>query len=300
MYENHRRFGSDDQASKKRVTRTADSRPISGVGIGLRGQHVAEILDRQPPLAWLEILADNHLDEGGLPARQLQVLAERYPMTLHCLGLSVASVEALDLNYCNKIKALAERTQAAWISDHLCFTSLHGRYSHELLPVPYNRESVEHCAEKISQIQDFFGERILIENVSAYMTFKDSEMSEAEFVTAVCEQADCGLLLDLNNVYVNQVNHGFDGLTYIDTMPLSRVREIHLAGYQQQPDYLLDAHNNPVGEPVWQLYQYFLEQVEDDIPVLIEWDNDLPPLSTLIAEADKAERLRLAGAVQCI
>lgn len=263
------------------------SRPISGTGIGLRSQHIADILSQQPDIPWLEILADNHLARGGLTAARMDAIAELYPLTLHCVGMSIASVEALDIAYCQKIKHLAQRTQAAWISEHLCFTSIHKHYSHDLLPIPYNQETVSHCVKKIQQIQDFFGEQILIENVSSYMAFSASDMSEGEFIAAVVEEADCGLLLDINNIYVNQVNHGWYGKHTIDSMPLHRIREIHLAGYQQQKNFLLDAHNNPVSEPVWQLYHYLLQK-KSDIPTLIEWDNNIPPLSVLLNEADKA------------
>lgn len=269
-------------------------RPISGVGIGLRSQHIQEILtalpNTLPNIGWLELLADNHLAEGGLDVAQLEIIAEHYPLTLHCVGMSLASVEPLDLDYCQKIKALSKRVNANWISEHLCFSAALGMYSHDLLPIPYNEETLAHCVQRVVQIQEVLGERILVENVSSYMTFENSNMSEIEFINALAEQADCDLLIDVNNIYVNQLNHGLDAEAYIDQLPLDRIKEIHLAGYQQQDNFVLDAHNNPVSEPVWQLYQRLIEK-RPSIPTLIEWDNDIPPLAVLLGEAEKAHQI---------
>lgn len=266
------------------------SRPISGVGIGLRSQHINEILTSLPDIPWLELLADNHLADGGLVTDQLDAIADHYSLTLHCVGMSLASTEPLDKAYCHRIKALATRVNAAWISEHLCFTSAMGIHSHDLLPIPYNKESLNHCVDRILQIQDLIGERILIENVSSYMAFKNSEMSEIEFIIELSEKADCYLLADINNIYVNQVNNGLDGELYVDSLPIERIKEVHLAGYQQKENYLLDAHNNPVSEAVWKLYQRLVYR-KSDIPTLIEWDNDIPCLQTLLNEASKAEEI---------
>jgi len=271
-------------------------RPISGAGIGLRSQHINEVLIELPNIPWLEILADNHLADGGLVTSQLEAIAEQYPLTLHCVGMSLASVDPLDKAYCQRIKALAKRVNAAWISEHLCFTSAMGIHSHDLLPIPYNQESLNHCVDRIMQCQDFFGERILIENVSSYMAFQNSEMDEIDFIVELAEQTDCWLLVDVNNIYINQVNQGLDGEDYIDRLPLDRIKEIHLAGYQQQENYLLDAHNNPVSEPVWDLYKRLIKR-KADIPTLIEWDNDIPSLQTLLYEAAKAEIIMQQGIV---
>ena len=268
-----------------------NSRPISGVGIGLRSPHINKIITTQPKLPWVELLADNHLAEGGLVYAQLDAITELYPVTLHCVGMSLASTSPLDKSYCQKIKVLAERVDAAWVSEHLCFTSANGIHSHDLLPIPYNQESLSHCANRILQIQDFLGERLLIENVSNYMTFKQSDRSEIDFIVELAEKSDCWLLVDVNNIYVNHINHGLNAQEYIKRLPLERIKEIHLAGYQQQENYLLDAHNNPVSEPVWDLYQQLLQR-KADIPTLIEWDNDIPSLEVLINEAHKAEKIR--------
>jgi uncharacterized protein (UPF0276 family) len=269
------------------------SRPISATGIGLRSQHIDEILINKPDIPWLEILVDNHLADGGLIPAQLDAVSNYYPITLHGVGLSLGSTSPLDIHYLQQIKNLSERINARWYSEHLCFTSVNGHYSHDLLPMPYSQASLIHIVDRIDQVQNFFGEKILIENVSSYMNFVDSTMPEAEFLCAVAEQADCWLLVDVNNIYVNQENHGIDADDYIDLLPLDRIKEIHLAGFQQREDFLLDAHNHPVSDPVWKLYKRLLKR-KSDIPTLIEWDNDIPALSVLMQEANKANQIRLA------
>ncbi len=269
---------------------SSKERPISGVGIGLRSQHTHEILTTLPDIDWLELLADNHLADGGQSVDQLDAIAQHYPLTLHCVGMSLASVEPLDLAYCQRIKRLAKRVNASWISEHLCFSAALGVYSHDLLPIPYNQESLAHCVQRVLHIQEILGECLLVENVSSYMTFQNSDMSEIEFICALAEQADCGLLIDVNNIYVNHLNHGLDGEAYIDQLPIDRVQEVHLAGYQQQENFVLDAHNNPVSEPVWALYQRLIER-QPNLPTLIEWDNDIPPLQILLDEVQKARHI---------
>jgi len=276
------------------MSSSSDERPISGVGIGLRSQHIHEILTDLPAIPWLELLADNHLADGGLDVAQLQSIAEHYPLTLHCVGMSLASVDPLNKAYCLRIKQLAQQVNAAWVSEHLCFTSAMGFQSHDLLPIPYNEVTLKHCVNRVMQIQDLLGERLLIENVSSYMAFNNTDMSEIDFIVELAQQADCFLLVDVNNIYVNQVNQGLDAERYIDQLPLDRIKEIHLAGFQQQENFLLDAHNNPVSEPVWRLYQRLIKR-KADIPTLIEWDNDIPPLQTLLNEAKKADRIMQHG-----
>ncbi len=272
------------------LSSTSKERPISGVGIGLRSQHTHEILTTLPDIDWLELLADNHLADGGQSVDQLDAIAQHYPLTLHCVGMSLASVEPLDLAYCQRIKRLAKRVNASWISEHLCFSAALGVYSHDLLPIPYNQETLAHCVQRVLHIQEILGERLLVENVSSYMTFQNSDMSEIEFICALAEQADCGLLIDVNNIYVNHLNHGLDGEAYIDQLPIDRVQEVHLAGYQQQENFVLDTHNNPVSEPVWALYQRLIER-QPNLPTLIEWDNDIPPLQILLDEVQKARHI---------
>jgi len=269
---------------------SSETRSISGTGIGLRSQHIQEILQNRPDIPWFELLADNHLSEGGLDRVMLDKIAAEYPLTLHCVGMSVASVDPLDKKYCQKIKQLSEQVNASWISEHLCFSSAMEIHSHDLLPIPYNEKSLAHCVERIEQIQEALGQQILIENVSSYMKFKSTDMSEIDFIVALAEAADCNLLIDVNNIYVNQVNQGLDGAAYIDRLPLERIKEIHLAGFQEEKNFILDAHNNPVSEPVWKLYQRLIER-KADIPALIEWDNDIPPFQTLVAEANRASHI---------
>lgn len=274
------------------MNRSNATRPISSTGIGLRSQHIVELLINKPDIPWLEILVDNHLADGGLIPAQLDAVSDYYPITLHGVGLSLGSTSPLDTHYLQQIKNLSERINARWYSEHLCFTSINGHYSHDLLPMPYSQASLLHIVDRIDQVQNFFGEKILIENVSSYMNFVDSTMPEAEFLCAVTEQADCWLLVDVNNIYVNQENHGIDAEEYIELLPLDRIKEIHLAGFQKREDFLLDAHNHPVSDPVWKLYERLLQR-KSDIPTLIEWDNDIPALSVLMQEANKANQIRL-------
>jgi len=264
--------------------------PVSGVGIGLRDPHFQQLMDQDHGVPWLELLADNFLARGGLTPLQLDRIAERYPVTMHCVGMNLGGTDPLDLDYLEAIGAVASRALPAWISDHLCFTACRGRHYHDLLPLPYDDEAVRHVARRIQQVQDFLGRRLVVENVSAYVR-ATAPLSEAQFVAAVCDEADCELLLDINNLYVNQVNLGFDALRALEALPLARVREIHLAGYEDKGHFLIDAHNHRVSEPVWQIYRQLAQRLPD-VPVCIEWDNDIPALGMLLAEARRARTLR--------
>ena len=263
----------------------------------MRNQHIDELLINPADIPWLEILVDNHLAEGGLIPAQLDAVSELYPLTLHGVGLSLGSTSPLDFNYLQQIKNLSARINAHWYSEHLCFTAVNNHYSHDLLPIPYSEASLNHTVKRIRLVQDFLGVQILIENVSSYMAFVDSHIPEVEFLSAVAEQADCRLLVDVNNIYVNHINHGIDAEHYIDSLPVNRIQEIHLAGFQKREDFLLDAHNHPVSTPVWQLYKRLLQR-RLNIPTLIEWDNDIPVLSVLMQEADKANQVYLDVAAQ--
>lgn len=261
---------------------------ISGVGLGLRSPHVNEILTDLPAIPWFELLADNHMVEGGLIPLQLEKICQHYPVTFHSVGLSLGSVDSLDLNYLGKLKKLMQRYNIAWLSEHCCFTSVDGFHSHDLLPMPYSEESLSHMVARVSQAQDFLGEQILIENVSSYMKFAETTLDEVEFISELAKQADCLLLIDVNNIYVNHINQGIDADNYISRLPYEKIKEIHLAGFDDRGDYILDAHNNPVAEPVWQLYEKLIQHVPD-VPTLIEWDNDIPSLQKLIEESQKAD-----------
>ena len=264
------------------------TQPISGVGIGLRSPHINEILTDLPPVPWFELLADNHMAPGGLIPAQLRAICENYPVTFHSVGLSLGSVDPLDMSYLGKLKHLMQQHQVAWLSEHCCFTSVDGLFSHDLLPIPYSEESLRYMVQRITQVQDFLGQRILIENVSSYMKFAESTLSEAEFIREVALQADCELLLDVNNIYVNHINQGVDTQEYLTLLPFDLIKEVHLAGFDDRGDYVLDAHNNPVAEPVWQLYEQLMQFIPE-VPTLIEWDNDIPTLQTLIQEKQKAD-----------
>jgi len=262
---------------------------VSGVGIGLRDPHFEQLMNEDHAVPWLELLADNFLARGGLQPRQLERIARRYPVTLHCVGMNLGGVDPLDFDYLAEIRRIAQTVGAAWVSDHLCFTSHAGRHYHDLLPLPFSDEAVRHIAGRIQQVQDFLGRRMVVENVSAYLRV-DAPLSEAEFLTAVCAEADCELLLDVNNLYVNQVNLGLDAAQALASLPLGRVREVHLAGFEDQGEYLIDAHNNPVSEPVWALYADLIARLPE-VAVCIEWDNDIPTLEVLLGEARRASGL---------
>jgi len=258
-------------------------------GVGLRTQHINQILDQQVAVPWFELLVDNWLSNGGLTRRYLDAIAERYPLTLHGVGLSLGGMEPLDFTYLGEIRRLMQHSNALWYSEHLCFSQLQSYYSHDLLPLPYTEESVRHMANRIKQVQDYMGCQMLVENVSSYLEYKQNELSEGEFINAIVEEADCSLLLDVNNFYVNEVNHGQNAEQQIRVLPHHRVKEIHLAGFADKGTHVVDAHNNPVADEVWALYEKTLELV-GPVPTLIEWDNDIPSLETLLAERQKAQQ----------
>lgn len=263
---------------------------VSGVGVGLRDPHFERLMSEDHGVAWVELLADNFLAAGGLTPRQLERIAARFPVTLHCVGMNLGGIDALDRDYLAGIRQIADRVEGAWVSDHLCFTGHAGRQYHDLLPMPFSDEAVMHAAARIRQAQDLLGRRLLVENVSAYLRAQ-APLSEGEFLRAVSEEADCELLLDVNNLYVNQVNLGLDAREALATVPLERVREVHLAGYEDRGHYLVDAHNHPVSEPVWALYAELVAR-RRDIAVCVEWDKDIPPLEVLLHEVCEARRIR--------
>ena len=260
---------------------------ITGAGVGLRNPHFSYIEQERPSIPWFEVLIDNYFG-GGSALQHLETIRMNYAMTFHGVGMSLGGTDALDKYYLARLKKLVERFQPQHVSDHICWTGIHGRQLHELLPLPYTEETVRHVAERILRVQDYLGQRILIENVSSYLNYRHSEMSEWDFVNAISAQADCYILFDVNNVYVSAANHGFDALEYVRAMQKARVREIHLAGYEDQGAYLLDTHSRPVHGPVWALYETTIKQL-GAVPTLIEWDNDLPVFETLAAEARKAQ-----------
>lgn len=259
-------------------------------GIGLRFEHIDEVLSEKPKIPWLEVISDNFLKKDSVQQDYLFEIAEDYQLSLHGVGLSLGSTDPLDKTYLNSLKSLADRIKPLRISDHLCWTSSHGVHTHDLLPLPYNVETVNHISDRIKQVQDYLGTELVVENVSSYLEFELSDISEWEFIVAVLEKADCGILLDLNNIYVNAYNHGFSANEYLDNISMHRVREIHLAGHTNHKTHLLDTHSSPVSQDVWTLYQQLMSKYPA-IPTLIEWDNDLPPLLRLIEEARTAEKI---------
>lgn len=263
------------------------TRPSPGFGLGLRTAHYNAFLAAPQPVDWLEIISENYMVPGGKPLRMLDDLRERYPMVMHGVSLSIGSVAGPDPDYLKALVALARRVEPLWISDHLCWTGVHGRQIHDLLPLPYSDEALKLVVRNIRQVQDALGRRMLIENVSSYLEFKDSRMSEWAFVNAVCEEADCLLLLDVNNIHVSSVNHGFDPLAYLAAMPAHRIQQIHLAGHTDHGDHVIDTHDHPVAAPVWTLYREALARF-GDVATMIERDDHIPPLPELLAELDVA------------
>ena len=271
--------------------------PRLGFGLGLRPDHYEAILSEAPRVDWFEAISENYMVGGGKPLRWLDRIRERYPVVLHGVSLSIGSSAPLDRAYLIELKALAERVQPAWISDHLCWTGIAGRNLHDLLPLPHTEEAVRHIAARVREVQDFLGRRILLENVSSYAVFAASAMPEWEFLRAVCEAADCHLLLDVNNVYVNSRNHGFDPLDYLRAIPAARVRQMHLAGHSRNGELLIDTHDQPVPEAVWSLYAEAVRRF-GDVATMVERDDNIPPLGELVAELDRARAIAASALAQ--
>jgi uncharacterized protein (UPF0276 family) len=264
--------------------------PSLGFGLGLRVDHYQAILADNPRIDWFEALTENYLIPGGKPLDYLMRIRERYPMVLHGVSMSIGSTQPLDYAYLAQLKALAARVEPAWVSDHLCWTGIAGRNMHDLLPLPYTEEALANVVERVRTVQDVLGRRILLENVSSYVTYRDSEVSEWEFLREVAQRADCLLLLDVNNIYVSSVNHEFDPLDYLQAIPVDRVQQIHLAGHENHGDYLIDTHDHPVPDPVWELYDAAVRRF-GSVSTMIERDDNIPPLEELCSELDAARQL---------
>jgi len=256
---------------------------LSGFGLGLRTPHYEAILNEPHAIDWLEVITENYLVPGGKPLHYLERIRERFPMVMHGVSLSIGSTDRIDFEYLRMVRALAARIEPHWISDHLCWTGVDGRNLHDLLPLPYTEEALCSVIERVSQVQDALGRQILLENVSSYLTFHASEMTEWEFLREVASRADCNILLDINNIYVSSVNHGFDPLEYLRAMPISRVRQFHLAGHSDMGGHLIDTHDHPIVAAVWDLYSQAAAQF-GAVPTMIERDDNIPALSELVAE----------------
>jgi uncharacterized protein len=265
--------------------------PDLGFGIGLRTVHFQHILTHRPEIDWFEILSENYMDTGGRPAYVLDQVAERYPVVLHGVSLSVGSTDPLNFEYLRKLKNLARRTKALWISDHLCWTGVSGLNTHDLLPMPYTDESFRHVAERVRIVMDVLERPIFLENPSTYLEFTASTWKEWDFLAELTCRTQCGLLLDVNNVYVSSFNHGFDPNVYVDRLPVDRVVQIHLAGHTHKGTHILDTHSDHVVDEVWQLYRRVYQRM-GGIATLLEWDEAIPSLDVVHAEARKARNYR--------
>ena len=258
-----------------------------GFGLGLRVEHYDSILADRPAVDWFEALTENYLVPGGKPLNYLTRIREHYPLVMHGVSLSIGSTHPLDHEYLAQVKRLAAHIQPAWISDHLCWTGVAGKNVHDLLPLPYTEEALSHIVERVRTVQDYLGRRILLENVSSYVTFRDSHLTEWEFLREVAERADCLILLDVNNIYVSSINHEFDPHEYLNAIPVDRVQQIHLAGHENHGDYLIDTHDHPVPDPVWSLYSDALRRF-GNVSTMIERDANIPPLAQLCLELEQA------------
>jgi len=262
--------------------------PYLGHGLGLRTQHYPRVLDGTAQADWFEVISENFMLDGGRPLAVLDRARAMAPVVLHGVSLSLGSTDALNGDYLDALAALAARVEPAWISDHLCWGSVGGHYAHDLLPLPFTEEALAHVSARVGAVQDRLGRRILIENVSSYLTYTHSVIPEWEFLAAVAARADCGILLDVNNVYVSARNHGFEPERYLDGIPGERVGQLHLAGHTDKGTHLLDTHVGPVPDPVWELYRGALERY-GRVSTLVEWDEEVPDFDVL---ADEAERAR--------
>jgi uncharacterized protein (UPF0276 family) len=261
--------------------------PRLGHGIGLRAEHYPDVLATSPAVDWFEIISDNFFEPGGNPRRVLRAVRERWPVVMHGVSLSLGGTDPLDARVLDGLAALAAEIEPAIISDHLCWGSHGGKYAHDLLPLPFTEEALAHVAERVSRVQDRLKRRILVENVSSYVAFSQSTMSEPEFLEALAERADCGLLLDVNNVFVSAHNHAFDARAFLDAIPVERVGQFHLAGHSTLGELLLDTHDHPVRDEVWELYRHAVARF-GAVPTLIEWDDKLPPLARVVEESARA------------
>ena len=263
------------------------TRPYLGFGLGLRKEHYEEILTDLPTLDWLEILTENYLVPGGKPLHFLERIRAHYPLVMHGVSLSIGSVDPLNFEYLRQLKSLAQGIQPEWISDHLCWTGVDAANLHDLMPLPYTEEAVRHVIERVSQVQDVLGRQILLENVSSYLSYKAADMTEWEFLSAIAEGADCLILLDINNIFVSAFNQNFDPLEYIKHIPVGCVRQFHLAGHRDLGDYRIDTHDEPIIEPVWELYAAALQRF-GAVSTMIERDDNIPPLKDLMDELGRA------------
>jgi len=263
-----------------------------GFGLGLRIPHFEDVLTQNHNVDWFEILSENFMVDGGKPRYYLEQVAEQYPIVMHGVSMSIGSTTPLDMTYLNQLKKLMSDVKPRWISDHLCFTQANGINSHDLLPLPYTEDAINHVADRIKQVQEHIGQQMLIENVSSYLTYKESGMTEWEFYNEVCQRADCHMLLDINNIYVSARNHQFNANDYIDAIDINRVRQIHLAGHTDYGDYVIDTHDHDICDPVWDLYRNATKRF-GAVSTMIERDDNIPAFGELVQELDVARNIAL-------
>lgn len=258
-----------------------------GFGLGLRAPHFKTILETKPSVDWFEIISEDYMIPGGNPRYYLEKIRQDYPIVMHGVSMSLGSTDPLDKNYLQQLKALIDWVKPAWVSDHICWSGFNHIQMHDLLPLPYTEEAARHLASRIREVQDFLGQQILVENISSYADYKQSEMTEYEFITSVVTQADCLILLDVNNIYVNHYNHGIDPLAFLAGVPADRVQQIHLAGHQNYETHVVDTHDHPIIDPVWDLYARAVETF-GAVSTMIERDDHIPPLEELLIELNQA------------
>lgn len=269
--------------------------PHLGIGLGLRTAHYARIVESEPAVDWFEILSDNYMHTAGRPLDYLDAVARRYPVAMHGVSLSIGSTDPIDRGYLSELRALRDRTGALWVSDHLCWTGVAGKNSHDLLPMPYTEEALAHTVERVRLVQDYLGAPIALENPSTYVEFADASMPEWEFLARLAEEADCAILLDVNNVYVSAYNHGFDPKAYLAAIPFDRVVQLHVAGHTHHGTHIIDSHIGPVIDQVWELLGDAYRRA-GGVSVLLEWDAEIPPLEQAHAEALRAKHFMEASA----
>lgn len=261
-----------------------------GFGLGLRTEHYTTILETTPSIDWFEIISENFLIPGGKPLYYLDRIKEHYPLVMHGVSLSIGSTDPLNFDYLKQLKSLAERINPKWVSDHLCWTGVNKLNMHDLLPLPYTEEAIHHVVARVKQVQDYLGRQILLENVSSYVNFKESTFTEWEFLKTIVEEANCKILLDINNIYVSSFNHGFSPYDYLNGIPQNRVQQFHLAGHTNNGDHIIDTHDAKIIDPVWELYASALKRF-GPVATMIERDDNMPPLADLLEELEYAKKI---------
>ncbi|MGD9920999.1 MAG: DUF692 domain-containing protein [Pseudorhodoplanes sp.] len=274
-------------ATQGNTARDGARPPYLGFGLGLRAQHYSEILDGDPAIDWFEVISENYMVPGGKPLHMLDRIRARYPVVMHGVSMSIASTAPIDRGYLKALRQLADRVEPRWISDHLCWTGVHGRNLHDLLPIPYTREALDHVIARVQAVQDALGRALVLENVSTYVQFACSEMTEWEFLSELTRRSGCWLLFDVNNVYVSAFNHGYDPHRFIEGIPKDRVVQFHIAGHSHMETHIIDTHDHPVCPEVWALYEAAVRRF-GPVSTMIERDDNIPPLAELVEEINTA------------